>query len=74
MDPKDWHTTTMYNTLYNYVHHLKVTNDVAERKVRLMVEYNGRLTHEDKIREHMIQEVEAHQKFYPNSLKSQLRR
>ena len=55
-----------------FVHTVKVTNDVAERGVKLASDYARILTKDDSIRAMLLQGVERCRRMYPNFLKTTL--
>ena len=56
----------------DYVRTVKVTNDVAERGVKLMADYASILTTDDELRPLILQGVERNRKMFPNFKKSVL--
>ena len=53
-----------------FVKHLKVTNECAERGIKLVSDYAQSLTKSDEEREDMLQVVQAHRQFHPGQSKS----
>ena len=51
---------------------LRVTNDTAERGVKLLTDFISELTTSDEERQQLLQVVEAHRKRYPDYSKKTL--
>lgn len=47
-DPKDWETTESYQAARQHIKQLKVVNDVAERGVALITEFNSSITNDEE--------------------------
>ena len=71
-NPEKWENHQSYNEMKQYVTTVKVTNDVAERGVKLISDYAGILTAEDDMRGKLLQEVERCRRKYPSFRKSVL--
>ena len=67
-----WNGHPDFERLAAFVRNLRVTNDAAERGVRLVTDYIGCLTRSDENRQHLLQVVENHRKVFPDSRKSVL--
>ena len=57
-----WPDDEGYNTTHRVVKTLKVVNDVAERSIKLIQIYCGRITQDDAERDDLFQSVEPHRK------------
>jgi len=67
-----WHTDEDYLKAKELVDYLKVVNDLAERGVKLMEEYNGKLTKNENEKQYILQVVSEMRKLYPNINKQTL--
>ena len=72
MSPEKWDSEESFNVANEFVHTVKVTNDVAERGVKLASDYARILTKDDIIRPMLLQGVERFRRMYPNFLKTTL--
>ena len=66
----DWENCESFNEMKEFVKHLKVTNECAERGIKLVSDYAQSLTKSDEEREDMLQVVQAHRQFHPGQSKS----
>jgi len=69
-DPDDWENRPDYRAATELVRNIKVVNDMAERGVALMQNFNKTLTKDEKQQQFILQVVERLQKLFPNSLKT----
>ena len=67
-----WEEDGAYREAREFVKTLKVTNDVAERGVKLITDYIGILTKDDQKREWLLQGVEKSRKCFPDFRKTTL--
>ena len=72
MNPDKWEDSQDYGIMRNYVRTVKVTNDVAERGVKLMADYATILTEDDDMRQSILHAVERNRIMYPNFKKNVL--
>ena len=72
LDPNHWELDQSFITLRDYIRTVKVTNDVAERGVKLIADYATILTQDDHMRELLLHGVERNRQMYPNFKKSVL--
>ena len=72
-DPSTWHSSQEYVTAKNIVNNFQVTNDVAERGVKLMVDFADCLTHDENERQKVLQMAEHHRQRYPKFTKEVLK-
>ena len=72
-DPKDWEADPSYKVPKDFVRTVKVTNDVAERGVKLATDYATMLTKDDSIRSMILQGVEKSRRMYPDFRKKTLK-
>ena len=70
--PEDWEMDETFKELKEFVHTVKVTNDVAERGIKLASDYATILTKNDGIRAELLQGVERCRRLYPDFKKSTL--
>ena len=67
-----WDESEDYARLLTFVTHLRVTNDTAERGVKLVTDFIHDLTTSDEERQQLLQVVEAHRQRYPDYRKTTL--
>ena len=65
-----WENNKNYCEMKSWVQNLKVTNDCAERGVKLILDYAKSLTKDPVQREHLLQVVESHRKQFPDVTKT----
>ena len=65
-----WDKNEDFQKGLNIVNNLHVTNDTAERGVKLMEEYNMVLTKNEDQKQYVLQVIDDYRRKYPNSLKS----
>jgi hypothetical protein len=65
----DWSTDEGYNEGKNIVKKIKVVNDAAERGVKLIEDYNAKLTKDESQKQFLLQVVENYRKKFPDSRK-----
>lgn len=70
LDPSIWPTHECYQSAFVYLNKLKVVNDVAERGVKLIEDYNKLLTKNEEQTQFLLQVVTDYRKRFPNSNKS----
>ena len=70
--PDMWEKSDSFQQMRDYVRTVKVTNDVAERGVKLMADYASILTADDDMRPLILQGVERNRRMFPNFKKSVL--
>ncbi|XP_044584232.1 uncharacterized protein LOC123264797 isoform X2 [Cotesia glomerata] len=66
VDVELWPTNESYLENKEYFQQLKVVNDLAERAVALVSEYNQCLTKNEEQFQYLLQVVKEHQKTFPN--------
>ena len=71
-DPEQWEEDDDYKAAKEFVKTVKVTNDVAERGVKMAADYATILTKDDKVRAQILQSVENCRQKYPNFRKKTL--
>lgn len=71
-NPEQWEEEEDFNVAREFVKTVKVTNDVAERGVKMAADYATILTKDDKIRAMILQGVEMCRKKFPNFHKKTL--
>ena len=72
MNPDKWEEDSNYIKACEFVRTVKVTNDVAERGVKMATDFATMLTKNDSIRAMLLQGVEKSRKMYPNFKKQTL--
>jgi len=72
VDPDVWHDRDDYKHARETLQSLSVVNDQAERGVALIQEYSGLLTKNETQLQFLLQVVEEHRRFYPDSRKQTL--
>ena len=70
--PDTWEAEEGFKAANEFVNTVKVTNDVAERGVKLATYYATVLTKDDSVRSLLLQGVERCRRMYPDFLKSTL--
>lgn len=68
----EWESNDAYQRGKNIVDHLKVINDHAERRVQLVQNFNGAVTHKEQSFQDLLLNVEDHRKRLPNKKKCTL--
>ncbi|CAH0395707.1 unnamed protein product [Bemisia tabaci] len=71
-DPSTWCNDDEYKSISKKVCKLKSVNDVAERGVKLIEEYNGRLTKDPAQQQNILKLVEDYRKNFPECTKETL--
>ena len=70
LPPSEWDTSPDYIEFRNFVRTVKVTNDCAERGVKLATDYSKSLTKDSLERSKIYQVVEAERRAKPDTKKS----
>ncbi len=70
--PSLWCSNTSYESAEKIVRNLHVTNDLAERGVAMMQEYNAIITNDETQKQFLMQVVEQHRKSLPDCRKKTL--
>lgn len=65
-DPTLWESDPDYINNKEIATSIKVINDIAERAVKLMTDYNGLLTNDEEQRQYVLRCVQDHRKLYTN--------
>ena len=68
----DWHLDKNYQSGLKIVEHLKIGNDVAERGIKIISEYNKRINFNKKQKQYVLQIIEQYNKLYPSVTKKGL--
>lgn len=69
-DPSIWETLYAYEEAWNICSDLVVVNDIAERGVKFIKDFNKALTNSEEEKQLLMQIVEAYRKEYPSFAKS----
>lgn len=72
VDPELWSERDDYKQGRDIVHQLKVVNDLAERGVALIEEYNSILTKNEEQKQYLLQIVQDHRQRFPDCKKRSL--
>ncbi|KAG7166731.1 hypothetical protein Hamer_G010381 [Homarus americanus] len=70
--PDDWEADYAFQRANEVVMHLKVVNNLAERGVALVTEYNKLITADEEQKQYLLQVVADHRKQFPTPKKSAL--
>jgi len=73
IDPSNWHDHEDFKNAVEIVRKLKVVNDIAERGVKLMQDYNKKLTTKELEYQKLLEVVKEYTKKYPFSSKKSLK-
>lgn len=71
-DPDTWDCRDDYKAACTITHSLKVVNDLAERGVALIEQYNSLLTKDEEQKQYLLQVVQDHRSRFPDARKSTL--
>ena len=72
MNPENWQEVESFRLAREFVTTVKVTNDIAERGVKLAKDYATLLTKDDSIRAQLMQGVERCRRMFPEFSKKTL--
>ena len=70
--PEEWENSPDYKEMEGFVRTVKVTNDVAERGVKIISDYAKILTQDNSLRRQLLQGVEMSRKIHPDFKKMTL--
>ncbi|XP_022161359.1 uncharacterized protein LOC111027298 [Myzus persicae] len=73
-DPSTWDTQISYLHGKESACSLNVVNDTAERAVKLMEDFHGTLTKDDKKSGLLLQCIQEHRRLYPDCKKETLKK
>ena len=71
-DPNTWDSRDDYKIASSVANGLKVVNDLAERGVALIEEYNSLFTEYEEQKQYLLQIVQDHRSRFPDARKSTL--
>lgn len=71
-DVETWNDDADFVAAKKIVHSMRVVNDIAERSVALMEEYNKLITTDEEQKQYLLLLVKEYRKKYPNTNKSTL--
>src|SRR6218665_1949571 len=71
-DPSEWECDTEYKRSQRLVQSLRVVNDLAERGVALIQEFNSTLTRDEEQKQYLLQVIEDHRKRFAAPLQLSL--
>ena len=66
----EWENNEAFKEIKNFVKYLKVSNEPAERGIKLVIDFSNTLTKSNSQRANIIQVVQAHRRFHPKPRKS----
>jgi len=69
-DPASWQESESYREMEDYVRNVKVTNDMAERGIKMATDYSKILTKNPEMRKKLLQGVEMSRKIHPDMKKT----
>lgn len=69
-DPQTWRINEQYKHCLKIVEKIKVVNDAAERGIKLIQEYNSKLTKDEEQKNYIIQVVASYRKRFPDVSKA----
>ena len=71
-DPSKWKHEKNFIAGLDMVKNLKTVNDVAEREVKLMTDFNNILTKDEQQRKYLLPVIKEYRNFFPNCTKETL--
>lgn len=72
LDPKLWNENDQYKKSKELVNNINVVNDIAERGVKLIEDYNKLLTKNEDQKQYLLQVVSEYRQQFPDCKKSTL--
>ncbi|KAL4144007.1 hypothetical protein QTP88_006252 [Uroleucon formosanum] len=72
IDPSSWQNNESYKKAAAIIKNIPVINDVAEQRVKLIGEYNNKITKDESQNQYLLQVVYDYRKTYPDSNKGTL--
>ena len=66
----EWKNNESYKEMEIFVKNILITNDAAERGIKMISDYANSLTKDNQDRENLLQLVEQHRKEYPDQNKA----
>ncbi|KAG7168401.1 hypothetical protein Hamer_G002435, partial [Homarus americanus] len=69
-DPSQWNDNPQFLQSREILQELQVVNDVAERAVKLIQDYNSSITKSEDQKQYLLQVVTTHRRQYPNIKKA----
>ncbi|KAF0744220.1 Uncharacterized protein FWK35_00019537, partial [Aphis craccivora] len=72
LDPKLWNENDQYKRSKELVNNINVVNDIAERGVKLIEDYNKLLTKNENQKQYLLQVVSEYRQQFPDCKKSTL--
>ncbi|KAL4090669.1 hypothetical protein QTP88_025463 [Uroleucon formosanum] len=74
IDPSSWQNNENYKKAAAIIKNIPVVNDIAEQEVKLIEEYNDKITKDESQKQYLLQVVYDYRKTYPDSRKGTLRK
>lgn len=65
-DPRNWESNDHFQRGFEIFKNLKVINDVAERGIALIQEFNNSFTRDEEQKQYALKLIQNHRKKYPN--------
>jgi hypothetical protein len=65
----DWAQEESFRVSFQVINHMKVVNDIAERGVKLIEEYNKLITNDEQQKQYLLKVVSEYRKKLPNKAK-----
>jgi len=72
LDPKLWNENYQYKKSKELVNNINVVNDIVERGVKLIEDYNKLLTKNEDQKQYLLQVVSEYRQKFPDCKKSTL--
>lgn len=69
-----WKENVVFMEAKRKVNCLKAVNDTAERAVKLMQDFHGKITAKEEQKQYLLRCVQEHRKLYPDCKKETLKR
>ncbi|CAI6372529.1 unnamed protein product [Macrosiphum euphorbiae] len=73
IDPSEWNTQNDYIQGQQIIRSLKVVNDTAERGVKLMEEFNEKITKYEDQKQFLLKTVQDYRRKYPGHSREKLK-
>ena len=70
MPVNSWNKSDSFLEMKNFAKSLKITNDTAERGVKMITDYAQTITKDESQRQALLQVVQEHRKLHPGQSKS----
>ncbi|XP_025417723.1 uncharacterized protein LOC112688642 [Sipha flava] len=64
MDPIEWNNNSAYQSAKKVISSLQIVNDIAERGVKLMEDFNEKFTKNENQKQYLLQVIQKYRKTY----------